>query len=150
MGYYSRFGGDITVTTEGTTTRLPAELVEAHRRDNTVTRPDSECVALRVKAREATGIIEGIETSVTILEIVGMTCGIEDEVKCYNFADDLKAEAEWLLGLNPDIKFSGFIEREGEENGDMERYFVNPDGSVATQKPEIVWPEPQATGEGGN
>lgn len=61
----------------------------------------------------------------------------DDEYKGYDIVEHVQ---EIIDTYGKDRKFSGYINAEGEETGDLWRLYVR-DGIAVAVKPEITWPE---------
>jgi hypothetical protein len=78
--------------------------------------------------------------TLTLVRTTGIGLKYEDQVKAYEWERVLR---ELVNALPADVTCSGYFQRLGEEQPDMERLYVL-GRDVVSVKPEIVWPEPKA------
>jgi hypothetical protein len=64
----------------------------------------------------------------------------EDSFKAYWIKEQLTELVAEILKINPDTRFEGYFEIDGEESGDLWRLRVR-DGKVEQVEPKIVWPD---------
>jgi hypothetical protein len=126
MGYYSRVSGSIRINPPLTWAECKATglLVEANKN------VDSD-VRLEIET-ETRDTEDGV---VTTHRGVALIPAWEDEAKYYRLDDSL-SRAVALAGGNH--TFTGHLVREGEEQGDVERYSIV-DGQVVTEKARMTW-----------
>jgi hypothetical protein len=122
MGYYSTLQGEITITPPLTHRELrdaDPVMVDANR-----------SVYVRV-VKTVDESPNGTLTRTTGPAVVPN----EESAKFYELGEDLQA----LVDAFPGHDWDGYIERHGEEAGDMERLYVR-GGRVVSVMPTITWP----------
>jgi hypothetical protein len=122
MGYYSTLQGKITIT---------PPLTHAELRD---TDPIMVYRHRSVYVRVTTTVEESADGTIT--RTTG-TCVVpsDESAKFYELSEDLRS----LVAAFPGHNWDGYIERHGEEAGDLERLYVR-DGQVVSVVPTITWP----------
>lgn len=126
MGYYTRHEGEITITPP-----LPwrdikdSPFVDANQ-------ADKHC-----KLRLVEETVETDDGTLTRKQAVAVTCTWTGQTKAYRIEEHLQE----LIDLHgKDRTFSGYIEAEGEDAGDLWRLAVV-GGRAVRIEPRIVWPE---------
>jgi hypothetical protein len=129
MGYYTRFSGEI---------KIAPPLLWGEIKDSPFVvagefgTPDRDC-KLRIDAE----IVETDEGTLTRKRATAIVCTYDGETKAYRITEHLQE----LLNLHGKGRtFSGYIEAEREDSGDMWRLAVR-DGQAARIEPRIVWPD---------
>lgn len=65
----------------------------------------------------------------------------EDSFKAYWIKNNLIELVDTILKINPSTTFEGYIELQGEGDGDVDLWRLRvKDGKVEEIRPEIVWP----------
>jgi hypothetical protein len=121
MGYYSRLDGSLMFE--------PPLSHQAAKDYQLTCKPGWQSVYFVIdKVTRET--VDGTLTSLTSSVIMPH----DESGKYYDIEDDIRR----LLSYLPDRTFTGYIERDGEEQGDIERYTVE-DGKLVTKKAKVVW-----------
>jgi hypothetical protein len=122
MGYYSTVEGRIEITPP-----LSVRAVAGSPYLNSDFCLKYEVSETREEVPEGTLIRE---------QVVAIVPSFEDQMKAYALKDDLKEMVEAVHGEGSEC--SGELVREGERNGDVERYRIV-DGAVVSEKARLVW-----------
>src|SRR5215469_2186049 len=123
MGYYSTISGEITINP-------PLRWSEV--KDTKFLPAPSGDRALRIRCIEETNNTDDGE--ILIRRGVAIADNLGEAAKYY----ELEGELREILSAYPDRKFTGYIVRVGDENGDVERYWIQ-DGRVHSEKAALVW-----------
>lgn len=125
MGYYTRTDGEI---------RIDPPLKWGEIRQSPFREDDGQ---RWLKILVATREVETDEGVMGVREGVAIVPTTDDEMKIYRPEGDL---ADILASISPDHTFSGFIQGEGEESGDVWRISVR-DHRPHMVKAVLSWPE---------
>lgn len=125
MGYYTRLTGELKLDP-----MLNPIQVQSIK-------PASEYPIFEIKTVE-----DEVETSEAGWVDVDLGSGIgavmADEIKAYRAAEEL----QHLVDQIPDdISISGMIRGEGEDAGDVRRYFVDENRRVVEEEARLLWPD---------
>lgn len=127
MGYYTRVTGELQI-------EPPLNWAEIK---------DSEFAPERAKRTDLDVQLEVVEESVDTAEgelirrtAASLVVRWPDSFKAYNLVDHV----QWAIDAFPGHTFTGRLECEGEENGDLWRVVIR-DGRALRIEPRIVWPD---------
>lgn len=81
---------------------------------------------------------EVAEGTLTRKSIVAIVPAIEDSYKAYDLGENLRAAVVAVYRAGSEC--TGEIRREGEDQGDVERFRIV-DGSVLAERARLVWPD---------
>ncbi len=126
MGYYSYLTGEMTFSRS------------LKRDEATKARPPESDPWQFYKLTEEKETRETYEGTLTITRVTGTELIHTDQVKAYEWESRLRMIVE---KLPDDVTVSGYFERIGEEQPDMERLYVK-GREVVSVRPTIMWPEP--------
>lgn len=91
----------------------------------------------RLAERDIEAEIDGETENVQVSRLVGVEPAWEDPVK----ARDLRGELDEIIGQIPEgHALRGILIREGENQGDVERFIVDGHG-VRSEKARLLWPD---------
>lgn len=129
MGYYTRFSGAITITPPPPWSEIKGSPFAINGEFGM---PDRDC-----KFRIDVEIVETDEGTLTRKQATAIVCTYDGNTTAHGIVEHLQE----LLTLHGEGRtFSGYIEAEGEESGDLWRLTVR-DGQATKIKPSIVWPD---------
>lgn len=132
MGYMSHLRGDLTITPP-----MPDRVGKGPSGQ------DYPLLYWTREQRQATATIaetgETAEAAVTV--IVGAE-PYDDACKAYDFAAELSDAVAQIRAEGRQI--TGTIVREGENQGDVERWIVGAEGEIQNDKAQLTWPDGSA------
>jgi hypothetical protein len=124
MGYASRLSGELTIT---------PPLKWSEYRDSAFRHGDGSLI----KLKEAVAEYDTDEGQTTVRTANVVVPKWQDSVEAGNLVTDLIA----LVNAFPGHYFAGCIVRDGEDTGDVERFWIAANGHVKSEKALLRWPD---------